>query len=450
MKTTFAVLSLCVVLSGCSLLDLRSNLASIEQGYRRARADLEFTGESPTVLVLFAEDEHSTIETFDIVNGSGALDLWVPAKRMRAFAFVDGNGDLSYQPGELCASAEVDPGATTPNVETLLALHLPDVACSSRNAPPQMMNSATLQWTEAAALRASFAETTTLDDVRFSAEQASAGMWRPLEFVKANVAGLFMLQPYDPRRVPVLFVHGLVGSPRDFRYLIDHLDQSRFQPWVLSYPSGLALQDIARSMHRVLARTRYKLRFDELHIVAHSMGGLVVRGYVNECMRMQDCDYLRSFTSIASPFGGHAAAEHGINLAPVVAPVWRDMAPGSDYLKALFTKPLPESLPHNLVFTFHHEGLGNTSSDGTIEVWSQLLPEAQQQAAKLHGFDETHMSVLNSAAVAKEVAEFLAASASRGKQRLADATDPSRPHRASSATTVPDPGPDGKCSSVCP
>jgi hypothetical protein len=48
------------------------------------------------------------------------------------------------------------------------------------------------------------------------------------------------------------------------------------------------------------------------------------------------------------------------------------MIPGSPFLQTLFATPLPDALPHNLLFTFHHEGMGNTSSDGTIEVWSQL------------------------------------------------------------------------------
>lgn len=398
-------LGLLVLIGGCGpLARLRSDLRQIDQNFRRGRADLQFVGNQPAVLVIYAQDRTATVELFDIVRSAGPVDLWLPAKPLNAFAFVDGNGDLGYQPGEACASARFDPRSTAVSD---IALRLPDEACTENDAPPQMADGQALQWTQAAPLHAYFAEVTTLDDPRFSPEQATAGLWQPLEFVKSNSAGLFMLEPYDPNRVPVLFVHGMVGSPRDFRYLIQHLDTRRFQPWVLSYPSGMALEDLASATYRTLARTRYKLQFDELHIVAHSMGGLVTRGFINECSRARDCAYLKSFTSIASPFGGHAGGQWALDLAPAVAPAWRDMAPGSPYLRTLFSTPLPNSLPYNLLFAFHRQGMAKASSDGTIELQSQLRPEAQAEAATVRGFDETHMSVLSSAAVTRQIAELL-------------------------------------------
>ena len=63
--------------------------------------------------------------------------------------------------------------------------------------------------------------------------------WEPFAFVEDGGTGIHFLQPYDPDKVPVLFVHGINGAPRDFTALIQNLDQSRYQPWVLSYPSGL-------------------------------------------------------------------------------------------------------------------------------------------------------------------------------------------------------------------
>jgi hypothetical protein len=424
MKSWLPLSLLLVPLAGCSLLDLRSDLASIEQGYRRGSAELAYEGSRPAVLVVFSRDSSATIESFDVARSAGTIELLLPAKPLSVFAFVDDDGDMAYHEGDACASMQIDPGNTAPGEETQLELRLPDAGCSSRDAPPQMSGGSALQWTEAAALRASFGDVTTLDDERFSPQQATAGLWQPLEFVKAEAAGLFMLQPYDATRVPVLFVHGMVGTPRDFRHLIERLDTGRYQPWVLSYPSGVALQEIARSMQRILARARYKFRFDELHIVAHSMGGVVVRGFLNECVRTADCAYLRSFTSIASPFGGDPAAEFGSEHAPVVAPVWRDMAPGSEYLRSLFQTPLPDSLPHNLLFAFHHEGMGNTSSDGTVDVSSQLRPEAQQQAVQVRGYDETHMSVLNSDAVVQELSDVLERPSARRRLASSRAAPP--------------------------
>ena len=75
-------------------------------------------------------------------------------------------------------------------------------------------------------------EVTDLDDERLSAESGSMGLWQPFEFL-ANVGiGVFMFEPYDPKRIPVVFVSGAGGNPWGWRTLIDALDHSRYQPWV--------------------------------------------------------------------------------------------------------------------------------------------------------------------------------------------------------------------------
>lgn len=71
-----------------------------------------------------------------------------------------------------------------------------------------------------------------LDDPRFSATNARWGLWVPPEFLPDTGAGLYFLQEYDRDKTPILFVHGSGGNPTDFRFLIEGLDRSRYQPWV--------------------------------------------------------------------------------------------------------------------------------------------------------------------------------------------------------------------------
>src|SRR5262245_38386871 len=52
------------------------------------------------------------------------------------------------------------------------------------------------------------------------------GLWRPISFVKERRGGVYMLEPYDPAKIPVLFVHGAGGSPQDWRYFIERLDRT--------------------------------------------------------------------------------------------------------------------------------------------------------------------------------------------------------------------------------
>src|SRR5690606_13580039 len=54
---------------------------------------------------------------------------------------------------------------------------------------------------------------------------------------------LFMLQPYDPGRIPVIFIHGLASTPQMWVNVINEIEgdpdlRGRCQYWVVSYPSG--------------------------------------------------------------------------------------------------------------------------------------------------------------------------------------------------------------------
>jgi len=86
-----------------------------------------------------------------------------------------------------------------------------------------------------------------------------------------------------------------------------------------------------------------------------------------------------------------------LSYSPVVMPVWRSMAPESNFLRELFATPLPDGVQHHMLFGFHNtDKLSTASGDGTIFLTSQLRLAAQRQAASLRGFDEDHLSILSS------------------------------------------------------
>ena len=96
-----------------------------------------------------------------------------------------------------------------------------------------------------------------------------------------GTTGLYMLQPYDPDRIPVIFVHGLVSTPRMWRNVINELAadpelHGRFQCWVFGYPTGNPPAYSALRFREELAKLH------QLHpeakpyvLVGHSMGGLL-------------------------------------------------------------------------------------------------------------------------------------------------------------------------------
>ena len=117
------------------------------------------------------------------------------------------------------------------------------------------------------------------------------------------------------------------------------------------------------------------------------------------------------YVTISTPWGGHKGAETGVKTAPVVVHVWRDMAPGSEYQKAVFARSLPAGTSHHLLFTYNRKSTSfGESDDQGVTVASQLLPAAQRGAARIYGFDDSHVGVLRDAEVSKLLNDLLAAS----------------------------------------
>ncbi len=96
-----------------------------------------------------------------------------------------------------------------------------------------------------------------------------------------STTGLYMLQPYDPDRIPLIFVHGLISTPQMWRNVINEVEsdpelRGRYQCWVFGYPTGNPPAYSALRFREELAKVRqlYPSAKDYV-LVGHSMGGLV-------------------------------------------------------------------------------------------------------------------------------------------------------------------------------
>ena len=240
-----------------------------------------------------------------------------------------------------------------------------------------------------------------LEDPRFARGEAEVGIWQPLHAMQRFAAGLFVLEDYDPARTPVVFVHGMGGTARDFRALIARLDSTRFQAWVFQYPTALPLELVAGGLASALAEMHDRYRFERACLVAHSMGGLVARRALGRLAGRGVP--IRGFATLASPLAGVAGAESGVHLAPAVVPAWRDLSPGSDFLRGLYEPPLDASIPYTLLFAYQP----GKSSDGAVEIASQLRAEAQLEADLVRGIPATHRGVLDDVRAATPLQELL-------------------------------------------
>lgn len=106
--------------------------------------------------------------------------------------------------------------------------------------------------------------------------------------------GIYFLQPYDPKKIPLVFVHGLVSSPDAFKNMVNDLApepwfRERYQIWLYNYPTGnpwlYSSTKFRELMQQACSYARTKGDDENLNrmvVVAHSMGGLITRSSVTE------------------------------------------------------------------------------------------------------------------------------------------------------------------------
>ncbi len=236
-----------------------------------------------------------------------------------------------------------------------------------------------------------------LDDPVFDQNIATLGMYDPASFLEIAPTMFYALEEDEAHKIPVVFVHGIDASARSFAAIIDSLNRERYRPWFFYYPSGGDLDQLADFFYDLfLSGKVIPLGDMPMIVVAHSMGGLVVREALNKYQNKVTENKLRLFITIASPLGGHPAAKSGVEKGLMVLPAWRDLAPGSKFMEQLYRKPLPGFVEHQLFYAYNNSKalkLGE-NSDGVVPLSSQLYSPAQQQSAKQHGFNSGHVEIL--------------------------------------------------------
>lgn len=385
--------------SGCALVKLREDVQfSKDSSLLFGEVISRSPSKNPIIVVAYTNvGDQTIIGDYAVLNEPGPYELLVQQGSYRIFAFEDANDNLTCDSGEWAGhfgkARDVSPQSG--GVEWGLDIELS--SDSDRNAPPL----AGLLLAYAGGRKkhsTSVGSIADLDDPVFSAEQGEKGFWAPLDSFKLTGANIYFLEPYDRKKIPVLLVHGAAGSPQDWRYFIKTIDRSRYQPWIFYYPSGARLKTMSLFLRKKLYDLDQKYHFEQLFVVAHSMGGLVSRSVLVE--KDLHIRAVKLFVSISTPWGGEQLAKTGVENSPAVIPSWKDMEPGSDFIKAVFAAKLPETIRYYLFFG--HKGGGSLfrqNNDNTVTLESMLDPRAQADALKVTGFHEDHITILNSAEV---------------------------------------------------
>ena len=420
-------------LSGCALFKLREDVrfshdSCLLTGEVISRTSLN----NPIVIVAYSrKDGAVALADYTVLSEPGQYEMLVPQGDYEIFAFEDKNGNLNYDSSEWAGFYGKPDIVKSPPAGIAYGL---DIVISRNTAQPAVsFGKLLINFSGGRRKPATSAGTlANLDDPVFSAESGAGGFWEPLEFFKRAGCNIFFLEPYDPQKIAVLFVHGAAGSPQDWRYFINHLDRSLYQPWVFYYPSGARLQSTSFLLRKKIYDLYMKYNFEQLYIVAHSMGGLVSRPAMIEKDAYQDA--IKLFVSISTPWGGEARAKTGVEKSPAVIPCWKDVAPDSDYIKSVFAVKIDPSIHYYLFFG--HKGNGSLfrpNNDNTVTLESILDMRAQADALKVMGFNEDHVSILSSPEVMTQFKAILAGmtvnkdkaySRTKGYLHVAHAFDP--------------------------
>jgi len=249
-----------------------------------------------------------------------------------------------------------------------------------------------------------------LDDPLFAPDMASLGLYAPASFMEAAPMMFYALEEDVGHKIPIVFVHGIGGSVRDFSRVVARLDRSRFKPWFFYYPSGTDLKQLGAMFYTLfLSGTTVQLGQMPMVIVAHSMGGLVVREALNRLAGSEKENRVERFITMASPLGGHPGARNAKN-APVVIPSWLDLDPDSPFIAQLHRNALPAGLQYHLLFAYADDRTIKTggTSDGVVPLASQLSPPAQKEATAQVGFNATHTGILRDEDAIREVLRIAA------------------------------------------
>ena len=115
---------------------------------------------------------------------------------------------------------------------------------------------------------------------------AVPGLFDPQEF--AGRVRLVQVQPYDPKKIPVLFVHGLQSTPVTWvpmlnRFWTDPVVRRNYQVWVFNYPSGYPVPYAAMLLRRQLDMLHKAYpNHRRIVLVGHSMGGILSRLMISD------------------------------------------------------------------------------------------------------------------------------------------------------------------------
>ena len=202
-----------------------------------------------------------------------------------------------------------------------------------------------------------------------------------------------LLHHLEAAGTPILLVHGLVDNRSIFSFLRRGLSRRGFGSiFAMNWSTLLAdlrraALELGEEVEAIVAETGY----ERIHIVGHSLGGLIARYYVT---RLGGDERVHTLVTIGTPHGGTYAA-YALPL-PVIA----QMRPGSGFLNEL-AEPVPECRTRFIAYYSDADQFVLPQRNGGLR-----HPDLRARNIRLHGVG--HISLPIVGAVVQGVTEALA------------------------------------------
>ena len=170
----------------------------------------------------------------------------------------------------------------------------------------------------------------------------SAAATAPLRLVRgddesANGVSPRAIAHTAPTTRPVLLVHGFGGTKSTWSLVAQALRARGLTVETMTYPPlGTSVEQLAEQLVAEVERTLSETRADKVHLVGHSLGGVVIAQAIADPRLNRRVD---TVITLGSPFGGSPWAA----VLPFVEIV-RELRPGSPLLRRLASTPLPDGV----------------------------------------------------------------------------------------------------------
>ncbi|MFL0805144.1 MAG: alpha/beta hydrolase [Agarilytica sp.] len=378
------------IITSCSLKDIKNQSEAIEKSIT-ITGNIDKTRSAPGVAfaVLLKEEGGVARWINDFrVGKDGKYTFYATPGNYIVGVFIDQNNDRLYQDDEPANYTKHPNG--DPIVYTMGSgevFEAPLLSVMSKIQRPRQREIIK----DINAGLANVGAIASISDPKFDLINGKMGMWRPLDFVGQVGGGLFLLQAYEQEKIPVIFVHGMSGTPKNWARAIDGLDKEAYQPWVFYYPSGARLDMVSNFLLKSVNQLSAQYQFKEFYVAAHSMGGLVTRSFVKKYLTSGANAKLGKVITVNSPMNGMKSAETGVSRSPIVVPAWRDVATNSEFVSDLRQWTWPSDIPYYLAFSY----LSGESGDGVVDLSSQIPRHLQKEAHVLRGFNAEHTEALS-------------------------------------------------------